>query len=32
VPAYVQGLVPWRSYIWVVGFGATVAMLIAALI
>jgi len=32
VPAYVQGLAPWRSVIWMVGFGATVTMLIAALI
>jgi len=32
VPAYVQGLAPWRSVIWMAGFGATVAMLIAALI
>ncbi|MEM8577300.1 MAG: MAPEG family protein [Pseudomonadota bacterium] len=31
VPAYVQGLVPWRSVIWLVGFGATVVMLLAAL-
>ena len=31
VPAYVQGLVPWRSVIWAVGFFATIAMLIAAL-
>lgn len=32
VPAYVFGLSPWRSVIWMVGFGATTAMLIAALI
>ncbi len=32
VPAYVFGLAPWRSAIWAVGFGATVTMLIAALI
>lgn len=32
IPAYVQGLVPWRSVIWMVGFIATVIMLIAALI
>ena len=31
VPAYVQGLAPWRSLIWFAGFGATVAMLLAAL-
>lgn len=32
VPAYAQGLTPWRSVIWFVGFAATVAMLIAALV
>jgi uncharacterized MAPEG superfamily protein len=32
VPAYAFGLVPWRSVVWLVGFLATVAMLIAALI
>ncbi|AHM04105.1 inner membrane protein [Roseibacterium elongatum DSM 19469] len=32
VPAYAQGLTPWRSLIWAVGFVATVTMLIAALI
>ncbi len=32
VPAYVFGLAPWRSVIWAVGFAATTAMLIAALI
>ena len=32
VPAYAFGLTPWRSAIWAVGFGATVTMLIAALI
>lgn len=32
VPAYAFGLSPWRSYIWFVGFGATVLMLIAALL
>jgi uncharacterized MAPEG superfamily protein len=32
IPAYAQGLVPWRSLIWGVGFIATVVMLIAALI
>ncbi|MFP7674406.1 MAPEG family protein [Marivita sp. S0852] len=31
VPAYVIGLAPWRSIIWMVGFGATVYLLIAAL-
>ncbi len=32
VPAYVFGLVPWRSVIWSVGFAATTVMLIAGLI
>ncbi|WP_298355834.1 MAPEG family protein [uncultured Litoreibacter sp.] len=32
VPAYAFGWVPWRSLIWAVGFGATVVMLLAALI
>ena len=32
VPAYLQGLAPWRSVIWMVGFGATLTMLLAALI
>ncbi|SMX31126.1 MAPEG family protein [Actibacterium lipolyticum] len=32
VPAYAFGLTPWRSLIWSVGFLATVAMLLAALI
>ncbi len=32
VPAYALGLSPWRSLIWMVGFGATTAMLIAALL
>lgn len=32
VPAYAQGLTPWRSVIWMVGFAATVAMLLAALL
>jgi len=31
VPAYVQGLVPWRSVIWGVGFAATLIMILAAL-
>jgi uncharacterized MAPEG superfamily protein len=31
VPAYVFGWVPWRSLIWMVGLGATVLMLLAAL-
>ncbi len=32
VPAYAKGLVPWRSLVWMVGFGATFFMLIAALL
>lgn len=32
VPAYYFGLVPWRSIIWAVGFGATTLMLIAAIL
>jgi len=32
VPAYYFGLAPWRSYIWFIGFLATLTMLIAALI
>ncbi len=32
VPAYVQGLVPWRSVIWSVGFLATVIMIVSALL
>ena len=32
VPAYAFGLVPWRSVIWLIGFTATVAMLLAALL
>ena len=32
VPAYYFGWVPWRSVIWAAGFGATVVMLIAALV
>lgn len=32
IPAYAFGWVPWRSFIWAVGFAATVIMLIAALI
>ena len=32
VPAYASGAAPWRSLIWLVGFGATVTMLIAALV
>ena len=32
VPAYYFGWRPWRSLIWMVGFGATTLMLIAALL
>ncbi len=32
IPAYAFGWVPWRSLIWFVGFFATLAMLIAALL
>jgi uncharacterized MAPEG superfamily protein len=32
VPAYAMGWRPWRSAIWGVGFFATLAMLIAALL
>ena len=32
IPAYALGLSPWRSLIWMVGFFATVFMLLAALI
>ncbi|MFU8881962.1 MAG: MAPEG family protein [Rhodobacterales bacterium] len=32
VPAYAFGLVPWRSLIWLTGFGATTIMLLAALL
>ncbi len=32
VPAYAFGWVPWRSFIWFVGFLATLAMIVAALI
>ena len=32
VPAYAFGFTPWRSAIWAVGFGATLTMIIAALI
>ncbi len=32
VPAYALGWAPWRSFIWFAGFGATVVMLLAALI
>ena len=32
VPAYAFGWTPWRSLIWLAGLGATVLMLLAALI
>lgn len=32
VPAYLMGLSPWRSLIWMVGFAATVLLLLLALI
>lgn len=32
IPAYAFGWVPWRSIIWMAGFGATTLMLIAALL
>ena len=32
VPAYAFGLVPWRSLIWFIGFGATILMIAASLI
>lgn len=32
IPAYAFGWTPWRSFIWAAGFGATVLMLLAALV
>lgn len=32
IPAYYFGWAPWRSYIWFIGFGATISMIIAALL
>jgi uncharacterized MAPEG superfamily protein len=32
VPAYLAGLAPWRSVIWLAGFVATMAMIVVALI
>lgn len=32
VPAYAFGWTPWRSIIWLVGFFATAAMIVAALV
>jgi uncharacterized MAPEG superfamily protein len=32
IPAYYFGLRPWRSLIWAVGFGATLLMLLVAIV
>jgi len=32
IPAYALGWRPWRSVIWMIGFGATFVMLVAALL
>ncbi|MRU15180.1 MAPEG family protein [Roseovarius sp. A21] len=32
IPAYALGLRPWRSYIWALGFLATLLMLLTALL
>lgn len=32
IPAYAFGWTPWRSLIWMVGFTATIAMIVAALL
>lgn len=32
VPAYAFGLSPWRSLIWAMGFVATIAMILSALV
>lgn len=32
VPAYAFGWSPWRSFIWFVGFGATMLMILSALL
>lgn len=32
LPAYLFGWTPWRSLIWLVGFGATLALLVFALL
>ena len=32
VPCYAYGLSPWRSVVWMVGFAATIAMIVAALL
>ncbi|MGR3322317.1 MAG: MAPEG family protein [Pseudooceanicola sp.] len=31
IPAYIFGWVPWRSFIWLTGLGATLALLLIAL-
>ena len=32
IPAYVFGWVPWRSFIWAIGLGATTVMLLSSLL
>ncbi|MEX2517832.1 MAG: MAPEG family protein [Paracoccaceae bacterium] len=32
IPCYAFGLAPWRSIVWFIGFLATAAMLVAALV
>jgi uncharacterized MAPEG superfamily protein len=32
IPAYAFGWRPWRSAIWAIGFGSTLAMIVAALL
>ena len=32
VPAYVYGLTPWRTLIWLVGFTSTMLMILSALL
>ena len=32
VPAYAFGWSPWRSVFWIIGFAATIAMVLAALL
>ena len=32
IPAYALGLVPWRSVVWVAGFGATLLMILTSLV
>lgn len=32
VPAYYFGLSPWRSFIWFIGFGATLLMILSTLV